>query len=112
MLKYIVKRIIKDYNNIILDVNKDIIQESSNPYGHVKEFNKLKKSIKYEAHRVISPLAVRLADIEDTYSVTDINGNTYIFDIFEDGYYRISEVRKLKDESKEVVDEKYFKANC
>lgn len=111
MLKYIVKRIIKDYNNIILDVNKNIIQESSNPYGHVKEFNKLKKSIKYEAHRVISPLAVRLADIEDTYSVTDINGNTYIFDIFEDGYYRVSEVIKFKNYIKEVAYERYFRKN-
>lgn len=111
MLKSIEKINIKDYNDVILNVNNSCVSESGNPYDHVKDFSKLEKHIKIEAHRVISPLAVRLVGIEDVYSVTDINGNTYKFDIFEDGNYRISEVRKFKNIFKEDLDEKYSKKN-
>lgn len=111
MLKVLEKINIKNYNKSILSANNLYIFEKDNPYGHIREFNKLSKDIKIEAHRVISPLAVRLVGIEDIYSVTDINGNTYKFDIFEDGNYRISEVRKFKNIFKEDIDEKYSKKN-
>lgn len=109
MLKSIEDLKIFDYNSIILDVNNFCVAENDNPYGHVREFNRLDKNTKIDAHRVISPFAIRLANIEDTYSATDINGNTYMFDIFEDGNYRISEVVGLKTDYKEDLDEKYNK---
>ena len=111
MLKDIVKKVITDYNKVIQLVNNFSISESSNIYGHTKEFMKLKKVTRYEAHRVISPIALRLAGIEDAYSVTDINGNTYKFDIFEDGNYRVFELEIFSNIIEEVADEKYFKKN-
>ena len=111
MIKSIEKNKLVEYNDIILNVNNYEIDEPGNPYGHTKEFKRLKNNIKYEAHRVIAPLAIRLIGIEDKYSVTDINGNTYIFDIFEDGYYRVSEVRRLKERSKENASRQYNKKN-
>lgn len=108
MLKDIVKKIITDYNEIIQLVNNFSISESSNIYGHTKEFMKLKKVTRYEAHRVISPIALRLAGIEDAYSVTDINGNTYKFDIFEDGNYRVIEVERFSNIIKEDLDERNY----
>lgn len=111
MLKDIVKKVITDYNEIIQLVNNFFISESSNIYGHTKEFMKLKKVTRYEAHRVISPIALRLVGIEDAYSVTDINGNTYKFDIFEDGNYRVFELEKFKDIIKEDLNERTYKEN-
>ena len=111
MLNTIEKDTIKNYNNIIQIVNNFLIAESSNIYGHCKEFIRLPKNIKHDAHRVISQLAVLLYSKEDIYSVNDINGITYKFDIFEDGNYRVIEVRKFKDKVKEDINEKYSKKN-
>lgn len=105
------KNNIKEYSERILNTNKYFVLERNNPYGHIREFYKLKKSIQIDAHRVISPIAIKLANIEDTYSVTDINGNTYIFDIFEDGNYRISEIIRFKNYVEEVTDEEYIEKN-
>ena len=77
----------------------------NNPNGHVKEFLKLTGKQQQEAHRVISPVASRLAGIEEAYSATDINGTTFKFEIFEDGNYRVFEVIKLRNNSKEVANE-------
>ena len=99
----------KSYNDI-----KDkyyIIDEKGNMYGHIREFIRLSKNIKFDAHRVISIVAVKFAGIEDAYSVTDINGNTYDFEIFEEGNYRVTRIEKFKDISKEVINEEYFKTN-
>ena len=52
MIKRIENLEIKNYNNIILGVNKCLIAESDNPYGHTKEFNKLDNNTKLEAYRV------------------------------------------------------------
>lgn len=41
---------------------------------------------------------MRLAGIEEMYTVSDINGNTYIFDIF-------------KEYIEEVINERYIKKN-
>ena len=106
MLKELVNNIKKSYNCVIQYVNFEI-SELSNLYGHSNNFMKLKKETRYEAHRVISPLALRLAGIEDIYSVNDINGNTYKFDIFEDGNYRVIEVIELKGNIEEVTNDKY-----
>ena len=109
MLKSIEKENNNKYNYVIQNVNSFEIYEPCNPYGHVKEFMKLNKETKYEAHRVISPLAIKLFGIEEVYSVVDINGNAYKFDIFEDGDYRVSEVRKFKNVFKEATNDKYSK---
>lgn len=85
--------------------------EKNNPYGHVKEFVKLKQETQEEAHRVISPVAAKLSGTEEVGAATDINGNTYKFDIFEDGIYRVSEVIKLKENIMEVADEIYSNGN-
>ena len=105
-LKSIFKNKLKDYNDIENKVNIYEICELGNPYGHVKEITRLSKKVRYDAHRVISPIAAKLANIEIAYSVTDINGNTYKFDIFGEGDYRISAVIELKEYIKEVAHEK------
>lgn len=105
-LKSIFKNISKDYNDIENKVNIYEICEPGNPYGHVKEFTRLSKKVRYDAHRVISPIAAKLANIEIAYSATDINGNTYKFDIFDGGDYRISAVIGLKKYIKEVAHER------
>ena len=105
LINYIFKTEDLDYNEF--KENSYQVCESDNPYGHVKEFIRLNKNRKYEAHRVISPLALRLDGIEDIYSVNDINGNTYKFDIFEDGNYRVIEVIELKENIEEVTNDKY-----
>jgi hypothetical protein len=79
--------------------------EKNNPYGHTIDFVKMNRQQQHEAHRVISPLAAKYAGVEETYSVRDINGNMFDFDVFEDGNYRVSEVELIKDSVKEVVDE-------
>lgn len=111
ILKKLVQKIINDYNKDIQYVNLYDGAESDNLYGHVRKFMILPKNIKRDAHRVISPFELKLAGIEEVYSVRDINGNLYDFEIFSDGNYRIYEVEKFKDIDKEVADEKYFKAN-
>ena len=98
-----------DYNGF--KENSYQVCEPSNPYGHVKEFTRLSKKTKYDAHRVISPLAVRLAGTEEIYTVSDINGNTYKFDIFEEGNYRVNEVIKLKNYVREVMHETSINKN-
>ena len=98
-----------DYNEF--KENSYQICESGNPYGHVKEFTKLSKKTRHDAHRVISPLAVRLAGIEEMYTVSDINGNTYIFDIFNEGNYRVNEAIIFKEYIEEVINERYIKKN-
>ena len=112
MLKSIEKESNNIYNYVIQNVNNFGICEPGNPYGHVREFMRLKKEMKYEAHRVISPIATILAIKEKDYGVvTDINGNTYYFDVFEDGYYRVAKVAKYNHLTKEVTNEKYIKTN-
>ena len=110
LINFIHKLKVTSYN----DFNKEyyIIGERVNPYGHVKEFIKLTKATQSDAHRVISPLAIKLFGIEEIYSVTDINGNTYKFDIFEDGDYRVNEVLELKNNIKEAMYETNFNKNC
>ena len=61
---------------------------------------------------VISLIAIKLFDVEEIYSATDINGNTYKFDIFEDGNYRVNEVIELKNNIKEAMHETNFNKNC
>ena len=111
MLKDIEKVKNIEYNLNILKVNNFAIAEPGNIYGHSSSFMKLKSEIRSDAHRVISPLALRLVGIEDTYSVTDINGNTYKFDIFEDGNYRVFDIEKFKDIIKEDLNERTYKEN-
>lgn len=50
-------------------------------------------------------MAISLSGIEETYGATDINGNTYKFDIFTEGNYRISEIIELKDNRMEAMHE-------
>lgn len=97
------------YNNTTNQADTRYATVKNNPYGHVKEFVKLEQSIQKDAHIVISPLASKFAGIEESYSVTDINGYTYDFDIFENGNYRVSKVELLKDKVKEKVDGQYSK---
>jgi len=54
---------------------------------------------------------VRFAGIEEMYTVSDINGNTYIFDIFNEGNYRVSEAIIFKEYIEEVINERYIKKN-
>ena len=112
MLKSIAKRIEHNYNKIIQLVNNFTISESDYIYGHVKEFIRLSKKLKKEAHRVISRKALLLCSKNKIYgSELDINGNRYDFEVFSDGNYRVIEVNKYKDISEEVSNEKYFKKN-
>lgn len=83
----------------------------NNPYGHIKEFVKMKQEQQEEAHRVISPLAAKYAGIEEAYSATDINGNTYDFEIFEDGNYRVTKIERLNENTEEVLDETDINSN-
>ena len=109
--------VVKEYNfNDIILLKNNIISEPSvkytiNKYGHVREFDKLLKNQKQEAYRVISPLAIKFAGIEESYSAIDINGNTYDFEIFQDGNYRIIRIELFKENNKEVLDERYSKKN-
>ena len=101
-----------EYNLNILKVNNFLISESGNIYGHVKEFNKLKKDIKYEAHRVISKKALELCSKGKIFgSAIDVNGNIYLFEIFSDTAYRIVNVEIFKEIVEEVLNEKYIKKN-
>ena len=96
-------------NNII---NEPSIKYSiNNLYGHSKEFIKLPNRQKEEAYRVISSLALKFAGIEESYSTTDINGNTYDFEVFSDGNFRIIRMEVFKENNKEVLDERYSKKN-
>ena len=112
MFKYIYKMLIKCYNtNENVDVNYEVC-EYGNPYGHIKEFNKLNDNVKKDAHRVISTKALKLYSKNKIYgSVVDINGNTYDFDIFTDGSYRVTGVEKIKNNIEVIADGKYFKKN-
>lgn len=87
ILKKLVQKIINDYNKVIQYVNLYDVTESDNLYGHVRKFMILPKNIKRDAHRVIFPLALKLTGIEEVYSVRDMNGNLYDFEIFSDGNY-------------------------
>ena len=112
MIKTIAERIINNYNKVIQYVNFYNIKEDDNFYGHVKEFIKLPRSVKADAHRVISTKALILySNSIFQGSTVDINGNIYDFEIFSDGNYRISEVKKHKKISKEVANEKYFETD-
>ena len=107
--------VIKEYNDIIL-LKDNIINEPSikyrvNKYGHINEFDKLLKIQKQEAYRVISPLAIKFAGIEESYSAIDINGNIYDFEIFLDGNFRITNIEKYTDNSKEVSYETKINRN-
>ena len=113
MLKIIEKIFNRDYNINTHNVNNGEICEPGNPYGHVLEFNKLSNEIKKDAHRVISNKALRLYSMNKIFgSATDINGNRYDFDIFQDAMYRITGVEKCKNNIEEVLDEKYFEKDC
>lgn len=110
IINYIFKT--KDLSYNYFKDNSYQIYESGNPYGHVKEFIRLNKKIRYDAHRVISKkaLILNLYNIE-IGSATDINGNIYYFDVFEDGYYRIFRINNYKENIMEVANEKYIKTN-
>ena len=83
-----------------------MISESANPYGHVKKFNRLSKDIRMAAHRVISKVALELYGESKIYgSAIDVNGNLYDFEIFSDMTYRVIDVKKYKDNIKEVAHE-------
>lgn len=107
--------VIKEYNDIILlkdnIINEPSIKYKANKYGHVREFDKLLKNQKQEAYRVISPLAIKFAGIEESYSAIDINGNVYDFEIFLDGNFRITNIEKYSDNSKEVSYETKINRN-
>ncbi len=107
MLKSIEKENNNKYNYVIQNVNNFEICEPGNPYGHVRKFMRLKKEKKYEAHRVISPVALKLSGIEEVYSARDINGNRYDFEIFSDSTYRVIDVAIYKEIIEEVLDERY-----
>ena len=112
MLKDIAKRKVKDYNEVIQYVNNFYISEKDYLYGHNKKFIRLRKEIKKEAHRVISFEALQAySDKMEVSSAIDINGNIYYFDVFSDGYYRVSDMEKYKDLNMEVIDEEYIKRN-
>lgn len=112
MIKDIEKLKNIEYNLNILEVNNFAISEPGNPYGHVREFKRLKNDIKYEAHRVISKRALELFSIGKIYGSTiDINGNIYLFEIFSDTTYRIVNIEKNKENIEEVANEKYIKKN-
>lgn len=107
--------VIKEYNDIIL-LKDNIINEPSikyrvNKYGHAKEFIKLSNEQKEEMHMVVSPLACKLIGIEESYSAIDINGNVYDFEIFLDGNFRITNIEKYSDNSKEVSYETKINRN-
>ena len=112
MQKDIEKRKVKEYNLSIQYVNNYMVCERDYTYGHVKEFIRLRKNIKKEAHRVISNKVLLLNSYKKSFgSEIDINGNTYDFEIFSDGDYRVVNVEKYKDEIEEVSNEKYTKTN-
>lgn len=74
---------------------------------------RLNKQAKYDAHRVISNVAIKLAYENKIYgSATDINGNTYIFEIFGDLTYRIINIEVFNKNVEEVINEKYSERNC
>ena len=99
-----------NYNKSIQAVNNYIVSEKDYLYGHDKRFIRLRKDIKKEAHKVISYEALRAySDKMEVSSAVDINGNIYYFDVFEDGYYRVSGIEKYKDLSMEVANERNFK---
>ena len=102
-----------DFNDIILSgsISEPSVKYTINKYGHIDEFIKLNTTQKEEAYRVISSLAIKFMGIEESYSVTDINGNTYDFEIFSDGNFRVTKLERFKEENKEVLDERYFKKN-
>lgn len=100
------------YNKSIQIVNIYNIAEKDYLYGHDKKFIRLRKEIKKEAHRVISNKALLLCSYSIKFGTAyDINGNLYYFDVFNDGGYRVDEVQKYKDISKEVIYEEYTEKN-
>ena len=110
LLKDIFKKKPKDYNDIENLVNIYEICEPGNPYGHVKEFTKLNKQAKHDAHRVLSKESLLLCMNGFIFgTATDISGNTYYFDVFEDGIYRVSKIEKYNDAVMEVLNERNIK---
>ena len=106
MQKLLAKNNIRNYNEIILNVNEYMICEPDNIYGHCVEFDKLPFDIKKDAHRVISSKALKLYSNSKLYgSVIDVNANTYIFEIFYDATYRIINVEKYNQNIEEVINE-------
>lgn len=79
----------------------------NNPYGHIKDFVNLSEETQADAHKVISPLAAELNSKGKQFgTTTDVNGNTYDFEVFGDSTYRVINVEKLKDSVKEVASER------
>ena len=114
--KYKLYDVFKKYkfNDIILMnnfISEPSVKYTINKYGHIKEFIKLSQKQKEEAYRVISPLAMKFAGIEESYSAIDINGNVYDFEIFLDANFRIINVEKYSDNSKEVSYETKISRN-
>jgi len=104
------KRFEKAYNMSYNTKNKKASSRyatvDNNPYGHVEDFVMMSQKQQAEAHRVISPKASELATLGEEYgSATDINGNTYYFDVLEDGNYRVDRVSKHRDIVEEVANE-------
>ena len=112
MQKNIEKSKVKEYNLSIQLVNNYMVCERDYTYGHIKEFIRLRKGVKKEAHRVISTKALLLFSYNiNLGAVYDISGNLYYFEVFSDGNYRVCEVQKYKDISREVIYEEYIKKN-
>lgn len=112
MQKDIENKQLYNYNKSIQYVNDFCVSEKDYTYGHIKEFIRLRKEIKKEAHRVISSKALLLCSYNINFgTVYDINGNVYYFEVFSDGNYRISGLKKYKNVFKEVIYEEYFKEN-
>ena len=106
VVKYKIDILLK--NNVVLEPS---IKYTINKYGHISDFLKLSIKQKEEAYRVISSLAIKLAGIEESYSATDINGNTYDFEIFQDGNFRVTRIERFNKDKEEVLDERYSKKN-
>ena len=112
MQKDIENKQLYNYNKSIQYVNDFCVSEKDYTYGHIKEFIRLRKEIKKEAHRVISSKVLLLNSYGKIFgSEIDINGNTYDFEIFEDSDYRIVNVEKYKDINKEVMHERNINKN-
>lgn len=104
MLKCIENLEMINYNIVILDVNNFEVSESDNPYGHVREFNRLDKDTKKNAYRVISMIALELYGKGKIYgSAIDVSANTYDFEIFSDATYRVIEVKKYNENVREAM---------
>ena len=97
-----------EYNNEKTDTKfTKFATRKNNPYGHINDFVNLSEETQGDAHKVISPLAAELNSKGKQFgTTTDVNGNTYDFEVFGDSTYRVTNVEKLKDCVKEVASDR------